>query len=241
MPLETPLIHPLIRRWPIVVLLALLLLVGWSWQAEGIVYDLFGGDADAMTRVERLKQYFLSFGAFAPLVYVLFVVVEVVVAPIPGLMLYAPGGIVFGPALGGTLSLLGNVLGAGIACAVTRSLSNNWLTRLLGPDQLESVQREIETRGTMLIFVLRLNPLTSSDVVSYAAGLTRIPVWKVMLATGCGMAPLCFAQAWLAENLLIAFPALVYPLLIACAIYVICVVLVVRRVLRIKKSSSPRQ
>ena len=95
----------------------------------------------------------------------------------------------FGPALGGTLSLIGNILGAGIACAVTRSLGNNWLTRFFEPDKLERVQHEIETRCALLIFLLRLNTLTSSDVVSYAAGLTRIPIWKVMLVTGCGMAP----------------------------------------------------
>lgn len=228
----------LVHRLPIIILLSLLLLIGWSWLGQGIVYDLFGGDADATTRVERLKQYFLSFGAFAPLVYVLFVVVEVVVAPIPGLMLYAPGGVVFGPLLGGTLSLIGNVLGAGIACAVTRSLGNHWLARFFEPDKLERVQQAIETRGAWLIFLLRLNPLTSSDVVSYAAGLTRISIWKVMLVTGAGLAPLCFAQAWLAESLMTAFPALIYPLLIACGVYAICVVLVVRRVLRTKKSSS---
>lgn len=222
----------LFRRLPLLIPLLLVLLIGWSWQTQGIVYDLFGGDIDATSRVERLKQYFVSFGVFAPLVYVFFVVVEVVVAPIPGLMLYAPGGIVFGPALGGTLSLIGNIIGAGIACAVTRSLGINWLTRFFEPDKLERAQNEIETRGVLLIFLLRLNPLTSSDVVSYAAGLTRIPIWKVMLVTGCGMAPLCFAQAWLAEGLITAFPGLIYPLLIACGIYVICVVIVVRRVLR---------
>lgn len=227
----------LFRRLPLLVLLLLILLIGWSWQTQGIIYDLFGGDLDATSRVERLKEYFVSFEAFAPLVYVVFVVVEVVVAPIPGLMLYAPGGIVFGPVLGGTLSLIGNIIGAGIACAVTRSLGTNWLTRFFEPDKLERAQNEIETRGALLIFLLRLNPLTSSDLVSYAAGLTRIPIWKVMIVTGCGMAPLCFAQAWLAEGLITAFPALIYPLLIACGIYVICVVIVVRKVLRTASAS----
>ena len=50
-----------------------------------------------------------------------------------------------------------------------------------------------------------------------------------MLATMLGMAPLCFAQAYLAENLFQAFPNLLYPLLILCVAYVVAVVLVVRR------------
>ena len=81
-----------------------------------------------------------------------------------------------------------------------------------------------------MVFLLRLNPLTSSDIVSYAAGFTRMPVWKVMLATGCGMAPLCFAQAWLAENLITAFPGLIYPLALACLVYLVAVLVVVRKI-----------
>jgi len=219
------------KQLPWLILLLLFSVVAWSWTSGGIIFDLFGGDADAETRVERLKQYFQKFGVLAPVVYVLFVVVEVVVAPIPGLMLYAPGGIVFGPLAGGTLSLIGNIIGAGIACSVTRTLGSNWLTRFSEARKLERVQSEIESRGSVLIFLLRLNPLTSSDIVSYAAGFTRLPIWKIMLATGCGMAPLCFAQAWLAGNLMAAFPYLIYPLAFACLLYMILVVFVVRRIM----------
>ena len=83
------------------------------------------------------------------------------------------------------------------------------------------------------MFLLRLNPLTSSDIVSYAAGFTRTPIWKVMLATGCAMTPLCFAQAWLAESLLHAYPGLLYPLLAASVVYVAAIALVLRRMLRL--------
>ena len=174
---------------------------------------------------------------FAPVAYFVFVTIEVVVAPIPGLMLYAPGGMIFGATLGGLISLAGNVAGAGIACSVTRRLGSNWLSRLFAAESLESAQRSIEKGGGWLIFLLRVNPLTSSDLVSYAAGFTRIPIWKVMTATLFGMAPLCFAQAWLAENLLSAFPQLVYPLLAACAVYVVVVVVVLRR-LGVRKNET---
>ncbi len=80
-------------------------------------------------------------------------------------------------------------------------------------------------------FFLRVNPLTSSDLVSYAAGLTHLSVWKLMLATLAGMAPLCFAQAYLAEGLLAAFPLLVYPLVAACAVYALVVLWVLSKLL----------
>jgi threonine/homoserine/homoserine lactone efflux protein len=43
--------------------------------------------------------------------------------------------------------------------------------------------------------------------------------WRVMLGTLLGMAPLCFLQAYFAEELFTRFPALIYPLVGACALY----------------------
>ena len=214
----------------------LLCLAFQSWQSEGIVFDLLRGDQTAAWKVERLQSFFEACGPLAPIVYVAFVTVEVVVAPIPGLMLYAPGGVVFGGFLGGLLSLIGNVLGAGIACGITRTIGSTWLTRLFPFESLEKAQTELDRRGSWLVFLLRVNPLTSSDLVSYAAGFTRIPIWKVMSATGVGMAPLCFAQAWLAESLFVAYPWLIYPLLITGSVYVIAIVIVIRRLATGSKS-----
>jgi uncharacterized membrane protein YdjX (TVP38/TMEM64 family) len=216
-----------IGAWTCLVLF--LALGGWSWASGGLVYDMLRADHEPTWKLARLKQYFDSCGVLAPVAYFLFVTIEVVVAPIPGLMLYAPGGLIFGGFFGGLIALAGNVVGAGIACQVTRSLGGGWLIRFFSREAFGRVQTALERRGGWLIFLLRLNPLTSSDLVSYAAGFTPIPVWKVMLATLFGMAPLCFAQAYLAENLFQAFPNLLYPLLILCVAYVVAVVLVVRR------------
>ncbi len=221
----------LLRPTIIIIAVCAVAVTIWSWATDGIVADLLASSTDAETKLQRLKQFFDEPGPWAPSVYLVFVTIEVVVAPIPGLMLYAPGGILFGATIGGSLALAGNILGAGIACSLTRMLGDGWLTGFIPKEKLERTQAVIESRGGWLIFLLRINPLTSSDVVSYAAGFTRIPIWKVMLSTGCGMAPLCYAQAWLAEGLMTAFPWLVYPLLIACAIYAIAVAVIARKLL----------
>ena len=211
------------------IFLLLLATVAWSWFSDGVVRQI-ADSQDSAGRVDQIKRYITSFGAAAPLVYVLLVIVEVVIAPIPGLMLYAPGGVLFGPIAGGALSLLGNVVGAAIACGLTRSIGNSWLSRFFAQSQLDQLQARLESRGAWVIFLLRLNPLTSSDIVSYAAGFTRIPLRSVVFATGCGLAPLCFAQAWLAENLLTFYPALLYPLALLMVVYVIVVIAVLYRI-----------
>lgn len=199
-----------------------------SWWNGGIVFDLLRSDLAAAAKIERLREFFAAFGPAAPVVYFLLVTAEVVVAPIPGLMLYAPGGVIFGAFWGGAISLAGNVAGAGIACVVARSLRPERLEHWFEAEKLARVRAGLAEYGGWLVFLLRLNPLTSSDVVSYAAGLTEIRVRTVMLATAAGMAPLCFAQAWLAESLLAAFPNLIYALLAACAVYCLMIVFMLR-------------
>jgi uncharacterized membrane protein YdjX (TVP38/TMEM64 family) len=142
----------------------------WSWASGGILYELLRTDLDAAAKIVRLQEFFRACGAWAPLVYAAFVTVEVVVAPIPGLMLYAPGGMIFGPIVGGALALAGNTLGAGLACTLAKRLGAARLERALAVETREQLHEAIARRGVRWVFWLRLNPLTSSDMVSYAAG-----------------------------------------------------------------------
>ncbi len=214
--------------WSVAILVAAL--AGWalwSYSSGGIIALLLAPDRSAADKVATIQDYFRSFGILAPLVYVGIVTIEVVVAPIPGLMLYAPGGMVFGGFLGGLLSLLGNTLGAGMACQLIRVLGGKRFTAWLEQGRLRMYQERLSRSGVWLILLLRINPLTSSDLVSYAAGLAGIPVWKVVLGTLLGMAAPCWTQAYLADGILRAIPQLLYPLLILCGIYAVVVVWII--------------
>ena len=209
----------------------ILSVTAWSYLQGGLMASLFNPQLSADAKIEVLQAYFLSWGALAPLAYILFVTAEVVVAPLPGLMLYAPGGVIFGGFMGGLYSLAGNLLGAAIACQVMRLVGQ----RVFGEGirrNLEKLAPLLERRGIWVVFFLRVNPFTSSDLVSYAAGLTPMPVWKVVLGTAMGMAPLCWLQSYLAEGLMEAFPALLYPLLVACGIYALAVLWALRQMIR---------
>ncbi|HVJ68105.1 MAG TPA: VTT domain-containing protein [Caulifigura sp.] len=194
-------------------------LLVWSYLAGGIVSVLLTSSETAAGKVAALRDFFGRLGPAAPAAYVAFVVLEVVIAPLPGAMLYAPGGVIFGGFLGGLLSLTGNVIGAGLACQIMRTFLGLKAQRYFVESGLGQYEERISERGAWLVFLLRLNPLTSSDLVSYAAGLTHLPTWKLMLATLAGMAPLCFAQAYFADGVLASFPSLIYPLAVACVVY----------------------
>ena len=192
-----------------------------SYRLEGLAWTLLNISLPSDQKVLAIQEAFHAWGAFSPLVYLLLVTGEVVIAPIPGTLLYLPGGMLFGGFWGGTLALAGNTIGAGVSCQLMRSL--------LGPDAREAIARQpffarqrcrIERHGIAIIVLLRLNPLTSSDLVSYAAGSTQIPVHHVMLGTMIGMAPLCYVQAYLSMTLFESFPWLIWPFVAMVVIYV---------------------
>lgn len=211
----------------VAALTTLLVLIGattWSYATDGLIYRLFS-PADGTTRLETLRAFVLAWGALAPLVYVAIVIVEVVVAPFPGALLYAPGGAVFGGLVGGTLSLIGNTAGAAIAAWIGAAFGEGWLAKRLEGSRLDTLRRRLETRGGWVVFLLRLNPLTSSDMVSYAAGVAGVRPLHVALGTLAGMAPQCYLQAYLAATIFDALPdwaiaVLVLVLLAAAAILV---------------------
>jgi uncharacterized membrane protein YdjX (TVP38/TMEM64 family) len=209
----------------------------WSWWTGGIIAVLVDVGQAPDEKIAAFRAYFEAWGPLSPLVYVAIVVVEAVIAPLPGAMLYLPGGVIFGGFWGGTLSLVGNIIGAGACAVLVRTLvGQRWSESFFEGAKLEGVRRIIVDHGVLSIALLRANPLTSSDLVSYAAGLTPLSVSRVMVGTGLGMVPLAFAQAYLSVGLFTLFPWLIWPLVVGCVIYLVVAVVIVIRLSRPRRT-----
>ncbi len=219
-------------------LLVLVAGVAYSYAEGGIVGLMLRGDLSAADKLDLLHDFFAALGPAAPLVYIVIVTIEVVVAPIPGTILYAPAGVIFGGFWGGTLSLIGNVVGAGLSFILGRVLGRTAFESFVEHEHLENYEERLADNGALVIFLLRVNPLTSSDLVSYAAGLTSMSLWKLLVGTTLGMAPLCYAQAYLAEGLLEAYPRLIYPVLLAGLAYAVAFVWVVKKMMDRSSAAS---
>ena len=216
-----------LRRRQSFALLAFVLVLAaaaWSYMTGGavrVLVDGAGSLSDSSQTLDALKAALDRWGSLAPAVYVAAVVIEVLVAPIPGTLLYAPAGALFGGLLGGTLSLIGNTIGAAIACGVGSAVGEEALARRIEGTKLSAYRAAIQQRGLWVVLLLRVNPLTSSDLVSYMAGAVGVPIWRVALGTFIGMAPLCYAQSYLAEQIFDILPGAVYVLGAAGILYVV--------------------
>lgn len=143
---------------------------------------------------ERMRQVIESAGPVAPAVFVLLLVVQAVLAPLPAPAVATAGGYLFGTLPGFFLTWLGVLLGGVLCFALSRILGRRFVER---STRLKGLDRYVEEHGAITVFVLRLIPVVSFDAISYAAGLTGLSFWKFLLATALGMAPGTFVFVYL--------------------------------------------
>ena len=174
--------------------LAYLLAEGFRSEVDRAVVILGRGD------VAGLKEYILSFGAWAPIVSALLMILQALVAPLPAFVLSFANGLAFGTFWGGMLSLASASLAAVVSFWIARLLGRGPVEALVGRTHLGAADRWFLRWGAYAILVARLVPVVSFDIISYAAGLTSMRFWRFMLATVVGMAPATFAYSFLGEQ-----------------------------------------
>ena len=127
------------------------------------------------------------------------------------------------------MSLVGNVVGAAICCVLGQMIGERVLSKRVDGSQLGRYRTLLEKRGLWVVLLLRLNPLTTSDLVSYAAGVAGVPAWKVAVGTLVGLGPWCYLQAYFAERVFDVVPGAVLILGGAVLTIILVGVLVVGR------------
>ncbi len=144
---------------------------------------------------QRVIGWLEPAGGWAPLVFVGLMAAVVVVSPIPSLPLDLAAGAYFGPFWGGLYAVVGGLLGAIVSFLLARLLGRRLMERFSRGHV--SLCRECSDKVlTKVVFLARLLPVFSFDLVSYGAGLTGMSLGKFALATGLGMMPATFAYTY---------------------------------------------
>ncbi|MEO1067657.1 MAG: VTT domain-containing protein [Cyanobacteria bacterium J06638_6] len=124
-----------------------------------------------------LKDAISGFGIWGPLLYILVLALSVVVSQIPGLPMACAAGAVWGTWLGGFYSICGGFIGAMVAYYLGRTLGRSSIRALSGKTLYFTTLRGHVFLG-WLVFVSRLLPIVSFDLVSYGAGMAGLDTKK---------------------------------------------------------------
>ncbi len=121
---------------------------------------------------------------------------------IPGTLLTAGSGFLYG-LVGGVLVVSpASTLGATIAFLLSRSFAREWAHRRISRyRQFEAIDRAVEKHGFKIVFLLRLEPMFISFVLlNYALGLTRVRLRDYVLASWLGMLPATLLYVYLGSS-----------------------------------------
>lgn len=130
-----------------------------------------------------------SFGIFAPLIYIILQIVQTVAAPIPGQVVGSVGGFLFG-AWGILWTLIGSLIGDYIVFRLARRFGRPLLERIFSPATIKKFDFIIDAKSaSFILFAIFLLPGFPDDVVCYIAGLTKLPIKRLMLLVGLGRLP----------------------------------------------------
>ena len=116
-------------------------------------------------------------GALAPLLHIFLMAIAIVLSPLPSIPLAVTGGMFFGPFLGSVYSLIGALSGAIASFLIARHIGIELVERICRKP-LAFYPKGTENLIMRIVLFSRLIPVISFDVVSYGAGLTKLPLRK---------------------------------------------------------------
>jgi uncharacterized membrane protein YdjX (TVP38/TMEM64 family) len=145
---------------------------------------LIAGNLDQVIKLIR------SWGVAAPLMSVLLMITQAIVAPIPAFLITAANGMVFGSFLGALISWIGALMGALTSFYIARLFKKVALRKIVRNHKAaEFIIHAGEKNGFYVILLSRLLPFISFDIISYMAGLSGISPWAFIVGTALGMVP----------------------------------------------------
>lgn len=138
---------------------------------------------------KRLNAYVASYGAYAPLMFILLQTLQVLFAPVPGELTGFIGGFLFGVGPGLVYSTLGLVLGSFLAFSISRRLGMPFVRKFAGQDLMAKFDYLMEHKGAFFSFIFFLIPGTPKDYFCYILGLSPMHVVTFMIVSTIGRFP----------------------------------------------------
>lgn len=200
----------IISLWmPWLVVVALLAITIVLWRP---ISTLFSGDETA------LATSMAALGWWAPAAFLALSLVQIIGAPIPGYPVQLLGGALFGLVWGGVYGVVGVVVGGTLAAWLARRLGRPFIERHVESEILEKYERLIKLDSVGLWVVILLLPV--GDFPYYIAGLSRVRLRTLALATLLSRGPFTFLIAWIGASSVQAPPWIFMALIVGVLVLV---------------------
>ena len=157
------------------------------------------GWLDILKNQNKLLILVKELGLIGPIAIVGLIAIAIIITPVPSAPVALVSGALYGHTFGTIYVVLGALSGAVLAFMISRKLGYDYINKKLHhrmPAKIVGSQNTL----MMIVFVTRLAPFISFDVISYAAGLTKLTLGRFIIATLMGIIPISFFLAHLGSE-----------------------------------------
>jgi uncharacterized membrane protein YdjX (TVP38/TMEM64 family) len=138
---------------------------------------------------KEVRQFLVSVGPNAPIVFILLQALQVVMAPVPGEATGVLGGYVFGTGLGFLYSTIGLTLGSALAFGLGRWLGLPLVRRIVSEKVYHKFDFLARAGGEMVILLLFILPGFPKDYLCFLLGVSPMPFGMFLVITTFGRMP----------------------------------------------------
>ena len=147
------------------------------------------GEVIRLENLSRLKQWIESYGALAPVIFIVGYVLAAVLF-VPGLPMTVLGGVVFGPVWGTAYVWIAATVGAALAFLVARYAVRSTVERWVqASPRIATIDGRVAEHGWRIVMLTRLVPVFPFNLQNYAYGITRIGFWPYVITSAICMLP----------------------------------------------------
>lgn len=152
------------------------------------VLDLIAA-GDLVAGRALLRATLEQYGAAQQGIFLIIQIAQVLLAPIPAQLTGLLGGYLFGFWTGLGLTMVGLTVGSTLAIGMGRLLGVGIVRRIIPAQIVAEYERLASESGVWGFLVIFLLPIFPGDSVCFVAGLSRLPVWQLVLASAVGRLP----------------------------------------------------
>lgn len=155
--------------------------------------------------LEEIKSWVLGHGAWAAVIYVAtFVILPIFFFPVPVIVL--AGGTIFGLFKGSLYTMIGVLINTPIMYFIGRFLLKDFVHKFVNNHMSAKLRSALESTNqkilSLVLFIIRLSPIFSYNLVNYISGVTEINFFPYILTTIAGVLPGVIVFINIGENVL---------------------------------------
>lgn len=155
----------------VLLILAIVVLIAFIVISEVGHLNDYESDEE---KINGLVKIISDTGAWGMVVYVLIQILQVVILPLPAVVCYVPGSIIWGAPMATLLASIGVIIGSVIAYFIGRIWGKKAVIWIAGKETTEKYSAYFGKRGKGIFVIMQILPFFPDDILCMVAGLTSM-------------------------------------------------------------------